>query len=402
MIQHWLNRERLTNYPRILLALYLISAVLMVATSHQGLDAFKKPLGHDFITYWAASQLALSGNAVGAYDLLTIVHVEWALVPGFKTLNPWVYPPTYLLLVMPLALLPYVWAFAAFMGLTFAAFWIVLRRIEARPGSLLLLLAFPGVYVNLVEGQNAFLTCALIGGALLWLQTRPLAAGFLIGLLTIKPHLGLLLPLVLIAGRHWRALLAAALTAVLFLALSLAVLSTETLTAFTTALHNFPGLLLQQEKLPAKMPSLFAAARLLGMPVTLAAIIHAAIAMPVAIAATWVWARCRDAALCSAILVVGSLLVSPYVFNYDLVWLALPITWLAGLGMRDGWLPWEREALAAAWLLPLFDAPLAAVTRLQLGPVVTLLLFAVLLRRAVRVIRTGTPMTAPPAALHFF
>ncbi len=47
---------------------------------------------------------------------------------------------------------------------------------------LLLALAFPAVLINVGHGQNGFLTAALLGGALVVLDRRPLFAGILFGL----------------------------------------------------------------------------------------------------------------------------------------------------------------------------------------------------------------------------
>ena len=44
---------------------------------------------------------------------------------------------------------------------------------------LLLALAYPAVFINLGHGHNGFLTAALLGGALVLLDRRPLVAGIL-------------------------------------------------------------------------------------------------------------------------------------------------------------------------------------------------------------------------------
>ena len=72
-------------------------------------------------------------------------------------------------------------------------------------------LASPAALENLLEHQNAALLTALIGGGLLLLPSRPRLGGVLIGLATMKPQLGLVLPLFLlrrapIAGRLCRTL----------------------------------------------------------------------------------------------------------------------------------------------------------------------------------------------------
>ena len=57
------------------------------------------------------------------------------------------------------------------------------------------------MFVNVGHGQNGFLTAALLGGALHWLDRRPWLAGVLIGCLAYKPQFGVLIPVALLAGR---------------------------------------------------------------------------------------------------------------------------------------------------------------------------------------------------------
>ena len=60
--------------------------------------------------------------------------------------------------------------------------------------------------INIGHGQNGFLTAALLGGALVVLDRRPILAGILIGLLVYKPQYGLMIPIVLAVSGRWRAL----------------------------------------------------------------------------------------------------------------------------------------------------------------------------------------------------
>ena len=83
-----------------------------------------------------------------------------------------------------------------------------------------MLLASPAMAINLLMGQNGCLTAALwVGGAAL-LPRRPATAGALFGLLTFKPQLGVLIPVFLLAGRRYRAILAACLSAAVLAAAS--------------------------------------------------------------------------------------------------------------------------------------------------------------------------------------
>ncbi len=141
------------------------------------------------------------------YNLPKFIEVQKAI---FKVsfLFPWVYPPTYLLVVYPLALLPYLASLAIWLAVTISPYLLVLRRIAPHPLTIWLALAYPGTFENFFHGQNGFLTTALIGWGLLLLDHSPLVGGFLLGLVSFKPHLMVLVPLALLAGRRWKALAA--------------------------------------------------------------------------------------------------------------------------------------------------------------------------------------------------
>ena len=79
------------------------------------------------------------------------------------------------------AAVPYAWGLAVWLVASFAAYLATLRAILPRPETLLVAAAFPAVFINVGHGQNGFLTAALLGGALHWLDRKPWLAGILIG-----------------------------------------------------------------------------------------------------------------------------------------------------------------------------------------------------------------------------
>ena len=117
-------------------------------------------------------------------------------------------------------------------GLTLAFFVIMMKKLAGRSEAILLALAFPAVFVTIGHGQNAFLTAGLFAGALHYLNRKPVVAGLLIGLLTFKPHLGLLIPFVLMVSRCWRVFFSASVTSISFAAMSWLILGSETWAAF--------------------------------------------------------------------------------------------------------------------------------------------------------------------------
>ena len=350
--------------------------MLWIALSHDALDPAGKPLGADFINFYAASDFALHGRLAEAYDIGRMEAAEQAIVPAAAgQVVPWQYPPTFALMILPLALLPYGVAFVVFMIVTAGLYLWLIHAILPDRRAVLAALAFTAVLVNALGGQNGFLSAALLGGGLILLEARPIAAGALLGLLIYKPHLGLLVPFVLAAGGYWRAIGAAALTAMLFALTAWLAFGAESWQAFW---HLLPttGDYLRSGVLPwDKMVSLFAAARLLGASVTVAAALHAIVAVGVASVCVLAWWRGGSLELNTALAVSGTTLVVPALYDYDLVVLAVPMTILVANGIRSGWVPGVRTILVIAWLAPMIGSSLARYAHLPLMPIVLLALF---------------------------
>jgi hypothetical protein len=379
---HWLTRKRLTVYPRMMVVILVVTSVAWVLLSKNMVDPKGKPLGYDFITYWAASHVGLTGHPVDAYNISLLFKAEKLAVPASDSVFVWYYPPPFYLVILPAALLPYLAAYWVFVLSTLAFYVAVFRRIVHNSTAMWCLAAFSGVWINLSQGQNAFLTAALAGAALLCLEERPALAGVFIGLLAVKPHLALLFPVALIAIRAWRAFIAAAVTTVAFTAIGTAVFGVATLNASLASLRS-ARLFLQSGLLSwPKMPTIFAFLRLLGAPVMVAYVVHGIVAVAAVLAVWRMWRRSGDWQLRGAALMTATFLISPYVFDYDLAWLAFPIAWMALAGYRNGWLRGEREVLTLSWLLPLLISPIATRTSVQIGPFVLMTLLWMIMRRA--------------------
>jgi hypothetical protein len=295
-------------------------------------------------------------------------------------------------MVLPFFLLPYLTSLAVWLAATLAVFLIVLWRIGPHPLIFLLTLAFPGTFINFICGQNGFLSAAFLGSGLLLLDRFPLAAGLLLGLLCFKPHLALLVPVALLAGRHWKALIGSLLSA---LALSGASVSVFGWTVWGAFWHNLPFALklIGNDAVPLqKMPSVFAAVLSLGGGVLLAWILQATVMICVTAAVAWVWVRGAPPAMRNALLVLGLLLFPAYIFDYDLAILALPLAWLAREGYRKMYLLGEPILLTLGWLLPLVFLPLRTTgIGLPLGPLVLGALFIFTLYRAITSTRVSIP-----------
>ena len=376
----WLTRRRLRDYSSLLIAVYVLAAIWFVAGPGM-VDATGRPVGADFLSFWTVSKAVHEGQAASVYEPERLAALEQAVNPGPPRFYAWAYPPSALLIVYPLAWLPYLAALAAWLALGLGLYLRVLWRILPRPLALWSGLAFPAVFICVSFGQNGLLTTALLGGALTLLTEAPVAAGVLIGVLTFKPQLGLLIPLALLAGGHWRAIAAAAVTAIALAALALLLFGADTGAAFLAQLP-FARAMLETPFVPYfKMQSMFAAARLLGGGVTTAYLAQAVVTLAAGAVTVWAWRRPGAPDLKHAILVTAGLLATPFVFAYDLTLLALPIAWLARRDIDEGMRPWEGTALAAAFLLPFLAQGIAEFAHLATAPFVEGALLSVLARR---------------------
>jgi hypothetical protein len=367
---HWLDRERVLLYPSlILLGAFLILFGVWTAWSlPRGIDPAGNPVGMDFIGFWSAARLAVEERPEAAYDENAITAMHRLAVPGLIEFDqPWLHPPTFLLVVFPLGLLPYLPAFGVFMAATLAIWATLIRRMFDDPRAWVVAVAFPAGLWNFSNGQTGFLTGGLAGFALLAVDRRPVLAGVLIGLLAIKPHLAVLFPLALIAGRRWETFATAAATALLFTLLSMAVFGWTTMHTFLGELIEIRAWLDLHQLNWLQMPSVYASALSFGLSAPAAMALQGIVASSAAGCVWLAWrvrAAPKEAKL--ATLSAASLLVSPYIFFYDLTWTGLAIAWLVKLGWRRGFRRGEREFLAGAWVCSSW-LMIAKISGVQLG-----------------------------------
>jgi hypothetical protein len=262
----------------------------------------------------------------------------------------------------------------------------------------LIALAFPAVFINLGHGHNGFLTAALLGGALALLDGRPILAGIFIGLLAYKPQFGLLIPLILIVSGRWRTFATAALTvAALALAITLA-FGLDVWTAFLASTGFTRHVVLEQGDTGwYKIQSVFSWVRMWGGTIPLAYAMQALVTLAVAAALAWLWRTPASYPLKAAGLLIGTVLATPYVLDYDLMLLAPAIAFLAADGIERGFGPYEKTMLAALWLMPLAARSVAQATFIPLAVPLMLAALALMLRRAMR--ETGAEPARRPVAV---
>ncbi len=293
------------------------------------------------------------------------------------------YPPTFLLLLLPFALLPYLAALALWLGTGFSALFICLRRLLPQGWAILPIVAFPDVLIDAGNGQTGFLSGACFGASMVLAQRRPFLAGACLGILVFKPHLLLEAPVALLAARRWAVMAGAATSALALAGLSLLVLGPDSWRAF---LHIAPlaRTTLEQTRLfdPGLVQSVFGAVRVLGGSIPLAY----ALQIPASLLATLLLLRSAyrrpGAHAEGALLIAATLLGTPYLVDYDLVCLALPIAWVMREAQRTQWIAWEKIVLLLAYTLPLFARELAVIAAVPVAPLALTALLLVVARRA--------------------
>jgi hypothetical protein len=306
----------------------------------------------DFVSFWAAGRMLLDGAGPAIYDIDAHRAVEHS-VAGSIGLMPFPYPPPFALIVVPFGSLSYEASFVAWVMITIALYLIASSAWMPR----VLALAQPSLLVNVFVGQAAFLTSALFMAGTSLLSRRPMLGGALLGMLVIKPQLGLLLPLALVAGRHWRAFAAAALSSTALIIASLPLLGLDGWAAFVTLGATFSGYVAAGRWPWRELASVYAFQSYFEVPRVIAIVIHLAIAMG---AAALVWRAWRgNRAGKVATLAAATLLIPPYLMTYDGLILALPIAFL----LIDARQP---QLAVTVWILSL--APMGAVFGLYDAP----------------------------------
>jgi hypothetical protein len=395
----WLTAARMRGYSLILLGLSVLVFAGWIAVSDGLIDRNGQPIGTDFSNVYAAGALTWQGRSAEAYAPALQHAAEKAVFDGREVpFYGWHYPPFFFAIAVLVAAVPYAWGLAIWLVASFAAYLTAIRAILPRQETLLVAAAFPAVFVNVGHGQNGFLTAALLGGALHWLDRRPWLAGMLIGLLAYKPQFGVLIPIALLAGGRWRSIGAAAATIAALVAISFATLGGGIWHAFADSMNFTQTVVLEQGGTGwQKIQSIFAAVRALGASVPMAYAAQASLLAMLAATLAWLWHGDAAFELKAAALALGSLLATPYVLDYDFVVLAVAIAFFARHGLRHGFRDFEINLLAAAWIVPLLSRSIAGVVYIPLGLLVELAFYAFVLRRAAldrAQLPVGTPRVA--------
>ena len=370
-------------YCTILLAIEVACFLFLVAGTHGLIVPLDTPTSTDFVSFYAAGSLADAGTPELAYDQAAHnAAEEQATAPGVEY-RFFYYPPVFLLLCALVARLPYLVAFLVFEVATLAVYLIVMSRILGQRSfaALVPVLAFPAVFWTLGLGQNAFLTAGLFGAGTLCIDRRPITAGLLFGALCYKPHFGLLVPVALAAGGHWRAFAAAFASAAAVCSSSLMLFGWVTWSVFFTAAVASHATYESGSVAFGGLVSPFGAVLLLGGNPVTAYAVQAVATLSAVLLVGFVWRSGFAQPIRAATLAAATLVAIPVILIYDLTLAGVAAAWLVRARGRDELPIWEKATLAGSFLLLLDPRDLAEVSHVPIAPLVALALLVVVATR---------------------
>jgi alpha-1,2-mannosyltransferase len=350
----------------------------------------------DFVSFYAAGELALAGTPQYAYDQAVHYLVQQQSSGTEAAHQFFFYPPIFLLLCAPLATMPYLVAFAVFLLTTLAMLIRVMQAIVREPPATWLsaFLAFPAVFWTIGLGQNAFLTATLFGAFTLLLEKKPLTAGLLLGCLCFKPHFGLLVPVALIAGREWRAFGGAIISVAGLVGVSVLLFGWQTWAVYLTAFLHSDQVYATGRVDFAGIITPFGAARLVGLATPTAYAIQILAVIIAVVIVALMWRRGANHNLRCATLLSATLLAVPLALVYDQLLLLLAGAWLLREVRNTALLNWEGLILVAIYPVSLITLTVGQAYDLPLGPLTTGAVLMLCLRRA----WLSQPVAAPYAA----
>jgi hypothetical protein len=384
-----MTADRIRSHAVVLAAAIWIVAVVTLATP--GLfDRNGLLKGTDFLQFHAAAYLVTKGMGDRLYDWQLFASILQRLAPGIgDLLYVSVYPPQLAILLAPLGRLPYLNALALWSLVSACCYLLCARAVWRHCHALrhsglswpLLAVAFVPFHQLILHGQVSALVLACLSGS--WYAVsrgRWFWAGFFVGSLAFKPPFLVAAALMMIASRDWRLLLGVSAGVLVQIAWDVAWLGTSALADYAGKLSMLLASPEMFEPKPWKMYGIRSFFELLAGRGPIAAILTALADAGVVLLVVRVWTATRSADLRVGTIVIGTVLLNPHVYTYDLVVLVLPIALLVNWVLTNPRLPQAPLVCVLAYSLywlPLV-APLTALIRIQLVTVaLAMLLWAV-------------------------
>lgn len=346
-------------------------AVFATTPAHPGAIGMNlNALGTDWMVFHLGAQHYFTGQLAQLFDgeafttRLNAAFAGWLSEP--TPFRPWVYPPSYLLVLLPFGALPFLASYVAFQVATAALLAAALWRRDEPPATRAVVLAAallgPAAAINAGMGQNAFLTAALLVAGFRLARERPVIGGAVLGLVTMKPQFWLLVPLALVAARQWKALAASVAAALALAAASAAVFGVDSWRhwlALARASYDDPhGRWVELGRMWGD--SVYACLASAGLPAAVADAAQLAASLLAAVLAAAAFALRLAPERRIAVLLAATVLAAPHSSLADTVLLAAAVALWCRKAAAAG-APLGQWTLALAlFLAPLFNPPLVS------------------------------------------
>lgn len=337
-------------------------------------------LGTDFLNTWMMGRATLTDAQPERNYRMPHYNAQLhAMLGPDYPLQQWSYPPPYVMAAAVFGALPYLIALAVLTVAGIAGLVWMLRRLRVRWGDCLTVLCSPAGLLGVLCGQISLLATAAQLYCLQRMDRHPWRAGVVLGLLSVKPQLGLIYPFFLIATRRWKTFIAAALTVMLLVMLSLMVLGSAAWLAFLHEGLPAQSLYALENMAPiitAMVPTLYVDLRAFGLGHEVALMAQIMVACGVIAALFTPRFRALEPVAQWLFLALGGVLVTPYAMGYDWLFVSVAIVLYADAC---------AVSRAGAWLLGLvFWLPLLHIMLMLAGisgsAILPLLLLGWLLR----------------------
>lgn len=371
-------QNRIAVYSIAFFLIYTIFAVANVVSENNIGDNVSSPMGVDYIVLYTSGRMAASGHAIDIYKAEKARELAQKLTGVILPKDvQWFYLPTSLLAIVSLlSYIPFYISLLVWIAVTFAAAALALYLLVPKQRILsLLAFGFPGVMLNIRWGQTGFLNTALLGAGLYFMQSNPILAGLIFGMLSYKPQFLLFPFLILLISKEWRTLTWSVLFGLATIVISFMFLGADIWIMFFHHFYTaFPALLGSIWRTTIKIqPTLYTSLRLFGLNGYWLDGILALFGIFVTLMSAWVYNRTDRVALKGSVLILGIFAVMPYFIQYDLMILCIPFVLIAYDFLENGCRKYELIILASLWMAVLLNMFIVIFTRIQILPYVVIL-----------------------------
>jgi len=365
------------------LALFIGSCIFQLANSRGMILADGvSPIGGDFVNLYTVGHMLLAGQGDAVYDPAAYDAFQQTLVGVPIGLRLWAYPPHSLPLALPFGLMAYGVGLAVWSAIGLGMLVAGARRFGFSWVETVLLVTSPGALLCLYWGQTGNFAAGLMLLALSQRGARDRLAVVATTVLTIKPQMGYLLPVLWATGRNWGVIVAVSVAVVVVVGLTVLIGGMPLWQSYL--FETLPQLSLLERRgsgpFMVMIPSVFMSLRLWGLDGDLALNLHLVFAGLMLPFVVWLFIARREPALRAATAMVGMAVLTPYLHVYDLVpvFAAALLVFQAYRNSREAVLGAVSVVAVFAWAMPYLTLALSGMGM----PITPLLMVALLVATA--------------------